>query len=118
MNRLRSIVITALAVLAATATVALANQRGGESSPAPKGVAATTKAPAKATTAAKITLVSTSGKAKTAQSNRSATEPAEQGNEPAQTENEAAAESAPANDGPGGHEDPPGDVNHEFQGEE
>lgn len=31
---------------------------------------------------------------------------------------EAEAESEKESDGPGGHEDPPGNVNHEFEGEE
>lgn len=31
---------------------------------------------------------------------------------------EATSESAAESDGPGGHEDPPGNVNHQFEGEE
>ena len=40
------------------------------------------------------------------------------GAEKAEAESAGEAESATESDGPGGHEDPPGNVDHEFDGEE
>jgi hypothetical protein len=127
MKRVRYIIAAALVAFIATAAVAFASQ--GSDKPSHAGKAKTHLAePAEAATPDTDNIqegdqtspdkpkAAATRTAKVKASNVALTTAAEAETEP--PESETGSESESPSDGPGGHEDPPGDVNHEFEGEE
>jgi hypothetical protein len=118
----------ALAVLGSVTGAALASNRGAKA-PAKPAISVPKTAdtdniqegdqnspdnPSMAPEAAAVaTSVAASAKSASVKSSKSGAAPSESGGE-GSGESENSGES----DGPGGHQDPPGDVNHEFDGEE
>jgi hypothetical protein len=97
----------ALAVLGSVTGAALASSRGAKAPAKPaSSVTQTTDAATSVTASAKSASVKSSN-------SKAGANPSESG-----SEGSGESESSGESDGPGGHEDPPGDVNHEFDGEE